>query len=395
MRNLTHLVTRGPSGSRGTLLRCGLLLTLLCVCGCRAEAPWPLWDAYSARFIDPQGRVIDHTAGDRTTSEGQAYAMFFALVAGDRSKFDKLLDWTENNLAGGDMTTRLPSWSWGKAEDGSWHVLDDHSASDADLWMAYTLCEAGRLWHAPRYDKLGSLMSARIAQQEIVLMPSLGAMLMPGPQGYHPDPQSWFANPSYLPAPLLTYFARRTPQGPWHDVLASTPTILHTKGGFAMDWVKVDPTGVYPSVNPARLIRGPVTDQATGSYDAIRVYLWAGITDPHTEGVREIFAETHGMGSYLKSHPFPPLEVDADGGIRKADAPVGFSAAVIPYLHGLGMKAQEKVQTDRLAALRDEKSGLYGKEATYYDQNLTLFALGFSEGRYKFEKDGQLHLKWK
>lgn len=395
MLGLSRNVLLARSGSRMLLLRCGVLLTMLCVCGCRAEAPWPLWDAYSARFIDGQGRVIDHTAGDRTTSEGQAYAMFFALVVGDRSRFDKLLDWTESNLANGDLTTRLPAWSWGKADDGAWRVLDDHSAADADLWMAYTLCEAGRLWRAPRYDKLGRLMAARIAQQEIVLMPSLGAMLLPGPQGYHPDPQSWFANPSYLPAPLLTYFARQYPQAPWRDVLASTPTIIHTQGGFAMDWVKVDATGVHPSVNPSRLVRGPVTDPATGSYDAIRVYLWAGMTDSHTEGAREILAETRGMAAYLQSHSFPPLEVDPDGAVKKADAPVGFSAAVIPYLHAMGMKAQEKAQMDRLVALKDDKSGLYGKDVAYYDQNLALFAIGFTEGRFKFEKDGQLHLKWK
>lgn len=368
---------------------------MLCFCGCRAEAPWPLWDAYSARFIDNQGRVIDHTAGDRTTSEGQSYAMFFALVAGDRARFDKILDWTENNLAQGDLTTRLPAWNWGKAEDGSWRILDDHSASDADLWMAYVLCEAGRLWRAPRYEKLGSLMAARIAQQEIVLMPSLGAMMMPGAQGFHPDPQSWFANPSYLPAPLLTYFSRRSQSGPWRDVLASTPTLIHTQGGFAMDWVLVNPGGVHPSVSPSRLTRGPVTDPATGSYDAIRVYLWAGMTDSHTEGAREILSETRGMAGYLKSHTFPPLEVTADGAVTKTDSPVGFSAAVIPYLHTLGLKAQEKSQLDRLSALRDEKSGLYGRDVAYYDQNLALFALGFSEGRFKFEKDGQLKLKWK
>src|SRR6202000_1631027 len=125
----------------------------------RAEAPWPLWDAYAAKFLDSQGRVIDHASGDRTTTEGQAYAMFFALVVGDRSRFDKLLTWTEDNLAQGDLTARLPAGSGCKADDGSWKVLDAHPAADADLWMAYVLCEAGRFWRFPRYEKLGQLMA--------------------------------------------------------------------------------------------------------------------------------------------------------------------------------------------------------------------------------------------
>ena len=88
------------------------------------------------RFIDSQGRVIDHAGQDRTTTEGEAYAMFFALVAGDRSRFDKLVEWTENNLAQGDLTAHLPAWSWGKNADGSWRVIDANPAADADLWMA-------------------------------------------------------------------------------------------------------------------------------------------------------------------------------------------------------------------------------------------------------------------
>ena len=90
--------------------------------GCDAQQPWPLWEAYTQRFIDGQGRVIDRSAGDRTTSEGQAYAMFFALVDDDKAHFGKLLDWTEANLAGGDLTARLPAWSWGKT--GSKRVED-------------------------------------------------------------------------------------------------------------------------------------------------------------------------------------------------------------------------------------------------------------------------------
>ena len=61
----------------------GLLPALWPGSGCRQRA-WPLWESYQARFIDGQGRVIDHTGGDRTTSEGQAYALFFALVTRSR-----------------------------------------------------------------------------------------------------------------------------------------------------------------------------------------------------------------------------------------------------------------------------------------------------------------------
>ncbi|MEK9939779.1 MAG: glycosyl hydrolase family 8, partial [Methylotenera sp.] len=78
-----------------------------------------------------------------TTSEGQAYALFFALVANDQPQFERLLQWTQLNLAQGNLATNLPAWHWGQKADGSWGVIDGNSASDADIWIVYTLLEAG------------------------------------------------------------------------------------------------------------------------------------------------------------------------------------------------------------------------------------------------------------
>src|SRR5215470_19858859 len=100
---------------------------------CPAQDWQSLWKSYAAKFMDNQIRVIDHDAGDRTTSEGQAYAMFFALVANDRPRFDGLLHWTELNLADGDLSSHLPAWLWGQRQDKSWGVRDANSAADADL----------------------------------------------------------------------------------------------------------------------------------------------------------------------------------------------------------------------------------------------------------------------
>ena len=69
---------------------------------------WDKWDAFKAANVNESFRVVDYSDNRRiTTSEGQSYAMFFALVAGDKDAFDKLLVWTENNLASGDITKYL------------------------------------------------------------------------------------------------------------------------------------------------------------------------------------------------------------------------------------------------------------------------------------------------
>ena len=40
-------------------------------------------------------------------------------------------------------------------------------------------------------------------------------------------------------------------------------------------------------------------------------------------------------------------------------------------------------------------SGLYGKDAAYYDQSLASFATGFLDGRFRFGPGGELNLDWK
>jgi endoglucanase len=393
-----HIIKRLHCGS---ILRSALVLVIaLTAClqgGCRTDPDWPLWESYARSAYDANGRIIDHSAGDRTTSEGQAYAMFFALVANDRARFEKLLSWTQDNLAGGDLTTHLPAWSWGKAPDGSWKALDQNPASDADLWMAYSLLEAGRLWHDPRFEALGRAMAAQIERQEVTLIPGLGTTLLPAPQGFHPDAATWILNPSYLQPSILSYFATTFPRGPWGAVLGSMSPIVvgGAAEGFAMDWVSAAGT-LSPVAAPAEHGGGDKGSvHAAGSYDAIRVYLWLGIADPSTPGVKEALAGLGGMAAYVKQHPAPPRRVDENGAVAEADGPVGFSAAVVPYLHAINMRPEEKTQMDRMAALKDPASGLYGRDARYYDQNLAMFADGWLEQRLRFDRDGKLKVKWR
>ncbi|HEY0309160.1 MAG TPA: cellulose synthase complex periplasmic endoglucanase BcsZ [Acidobacteriaceae bacterium] len=414
-----------------------IAMSLLAGDGCRAEQkPWPLWESYVKGFIDQQGRVIDHTGGDRTTSEAQAYAMFFALVANDRAHFDKLLAWTQSNLAQGDLTERLPAWNWGKTADGQWKVLDPNSASDADLWMTYDLLEAGSLWHDAGYTKIGTAMAERIAKQEVALLPpscAAGPLLLPAPQGFHPDDYTWIMNPSYAPLPVLQYLATRMPQGPWGAMVQELPRFYnHTStAGYAPDWSKcIAGQGWVPTPAPgqqptqgqagqkgaasappavpatpaaAAIIPGaqPAATQpvppptSIGSFDAIRVYLWLGISDPDAPEVQASLESFHGMAAYLSHNAIPPRTVDNSGSVKNAEGPLSFSAAVIPYLQVLGQKAAAKAQMDRLAGGLDKGSGLYGSPAYYYDQNMALFANGWMEKRYRIEKDGSLKLKWK
>lgn len=293
------------SGSRYLLV---LFLSLIfCATGGCKEGSWTLWTAYSARFIDAQGRVIDHSNGDRTTSEGQAYAMFFALAGNDRATFDRVLNWTQANLVNGDFHTHLPSWLWGQSKDGQWKTLDPNSASDADVWMAYTLIEAGRLWNYPAYTQNGKAMLVLIAKTEVANLPDFGPMLLPGPFGFQHD-QVWTLNPSYVPLFLFQRLAAVDPAGPWAQIALGIPPMIEqsSRHGFAMDWVDYVPAdGFYPATQQQQRTGDQEVNAPGGSYDAIRVYLWAGMLPPGKSRDR-ILDSIAAMAGYLGNHGAPP-----------------------------------------------------------------------------------------
>jgi len=57
------------------------------------------------------------------------------------------------------------------------------------------------------------------------------------------------------------------------------------------------------------------------------------------------------------------------------------------------MPVQAKAQMDRALASKDPGTGLVG-HGEYYDQNLALFATGWLEQRYRFDREGRLKVPW-
>jgi endo-1,4-beta-D-glucanase Y len=366
--------------------------SLLALCG-NASArgdEWPFWDRYKARFLSSDGRIVDWSAEECTTSEGEAYALFFALVAHDRASFDLVLNWTTENLAHGSLQKNLPSWIWKRLPDGTWGISDVNSASDADLWMAYTLLQAGRIWHEPSYTRLSRSLADQIAKEEVASFHGDHFVLLPGSRGFRSGTQTFYANPSYEPIQVLTALATEFPNGPWRSIADGVldqiaPGVGH---GFAVDWVQ------YGSESGFSAWAGPASmGQPSGGYEAIRVYLWAGMLDQQAPQRTAILNALSGMRSYILAHGSPPERIAADGSVLGTSAPIGFSAAVIPFLMATGETGAAQVQIDRLERERISATGLYGWGQRYYDQNLTLFSQGWTDGLFRFNEFGQLQLK--
>jgi len=351
---------------------------------------WPLWQAFSASFIQADGRVLaDEGAQRYSTSEGQAYALFFSLVANDRTSFEKVLSWTRDNMGAGDLSARLPAWQWGKREDGNWGVLDENSASDANTWLAYTLLEAGRLWREPGFTAQGNLLLAGIRIHLVHEYAGMGMMLTPGETGFDLELGGIRLNPSYFPLQLLRVFARTDPGGPWDAIIDNNFKMLKSVSGkgFVPDWVAYIPgKGFQPDPKQG----------STGRHDAIRVYLWWGMLSGQDALSSRLEKPLSGMNKLIPGREVsPPLAVDTLTGMTSGVSPPSFSAALLPYFAKMHNGTALRLQQERLLAARNTTTGaLIGQTPRYYDQVLTLFGQGWLEHRLAFNPQGQLLVKW-
>ncbi|RYF81400.1 MAG: cellulase [Comamonadaceae bacterium] len=356
--------------------------------GCGGAQSALHWQAFLQRHVQPDGRVIDFdTPQQQSTSEGQSYTLFFALVHNDRPLFERVLAWTQSNLSGGRLAQRLPAWQWGRQPNGNWGVLDANAASDADLWIAYALLEAARLWNAPAYRTLGRQLLARVVAEEVVVLDGLGPMLLPWPRAVAQGP-NWRLNPSYLPVQQLRRFQQEDPTGPWKAIVDNTLRLLAATSprGYAPDWCAW-------STDTQAFVADPEKG-AMASYDAIRVYLWAGMVHAQDPARAALLASLDGPRRALEATQQLPEYVDTRTGATTGQAPTGFYGACLPYLRALRQDAAAGAALARIDARAGVSAG-GAQPLPYYERCLILFGLGWMQGDYAFDRHGQLQPHWK
>jgi len=335
---------------------------------------WPAWQAFKQHYVTNDGRVVDASVPEQiTTSEGQSYALLFALAANDRSAFDLLLKWTENNLASGDLSKYLPAWQWGHADQ--WRVLDTNAASDADVWIAYSLIEAGRLWHEPRYTQLGKAVADNVLRDETALVQQLGLALLPGPRGFV-NKSGWRFNASYLPIQALRLLAKE--HDPlWQRIVDSSAKIISASAtnGYVADWINY--------VHARGFV---IDDKAVGSYNAIRVYLWAGMLSPRDALFNDLQRQLKPAMQQFAQRQRPAELITISTGELHGDGSPGFSAAFLPLLKTTQHSA---FATQRSLANSEAQDNLH-----YYSDVLTLFGRGWLDEWLRFDATGALNVKW-
>lgn len=335
------------------------------------------WKAFEAQFIQKDGRVIsDDGARSHTYSEGQAYALFFALIGNDRPAFARILAWTQNNLCQGDLSQNLPAWLWGLQDSQQWGVIDANAASDADVWIAYTLLQAGRFWKQPSYTTLGKALAQLIVAKECTEVPGLGLTLLPGPVGFAKEGK-FKLNASYSPLQLLQALAQvdsrwnAIAQSSWKVITGSSPR------GICADWIWFDGTQFSQDVDGEA--------QGRGGYNAIRTYLWAGMLHTSSTFYQPQLQLLAPMAQLVQDRGTPPEFIDPWTLAVQGDGPAGFSAALLPFL-----QAQSRTQALQQQLLRLQTQPV--RPTAYYEQCLNYFSDAWRRGSFAFDAQGQLRL---
>jgi endoglucanase len=334
------------------------------------------WKSYRQRFIQPDGRVIDWESDQRTTSEGQAYAMLRSVLANDPETFARTLNWAEVNLArkvGGKQSDRLWTWKWGRMPQGQWGVLDGNFASDADIDACFSLILASKRWNKPEY-----LVLARQKLKDLWQFSTLEVKqqryLLPGPEVAFRQGETLIFNPSYFAPYAFRVFAQVDGDRDWLKLVASSYRVLEDSAtlssvGLPSDWV-----GFNLKTQRYESLKAPLLSQY--GFDASRV--WWRVT---LDGA--IYNEPRAM-AYLKQHTAHLRQLWLDQG--KIPAQISLQGQpLVDYdatsQYGMLFAAMELLDPaiaeniSQTKLLPRYQQGFWDNDAAYYTQNLVWFGL--------------------
>ncbi len=339
------------------------------------------WNAYRKRFIQSDGRVIDWEATERSTSEGQAYAMLRAVFANDPNSFALTLKWSENNLqrlsADQKPLDRLWAWQWERDSAGRWGTLDPNFASDADIDAITALILASRRWSRPEYLSLAQAKLNDLWKfSTITIAANNQRYLLPGPIAAFRQGETLIFNPSYLAPYAFRLFAQVDAEHDWLSLVESSYQMLEQSAslsnvGLPSDWVALNVnTGQYSQLNQS----GSIVSRY--GFDATRVW-WRVALDAvwFNEPNAKRYLQQHltHMKNLWRSQQKIPAQLDLQG------RPLVNYEATSQY--GMLIAAFEVVDPAIAQEIYQQKlvptyqNGFWDSDSAYYTQNLAWFGL--------------------
>lgn len=337
------------------------------------------WTKYKMKFMNKDGRVIDNSLGDVTTSEGQSYALLRSVWIDDKDTFDLVWKWTKTTMK--RPNDHLFGWKWGKRTDGTYGFFEnggENSASDADSDIALALILASRRWDDKTYQTDADNILADLWKVETAQAGGKRYLIA---GNWSQDPNRIIINPSYFAPYSWRIFAHVDKKHDWNSLISPAYELLTHVGtapldgdkgvGLPPDWVAVDKqTGQLSATHLDKL-------STNYSYDAIRV--------PFRIAIDYQWNHEPKAATYLKNS-FTTLHNDYKntGKLFNAYAHDGQPLTTIesPALYAGVLGAfmvtdpdlAKKLYEEKIMRLYSNDENSFDPSLPYYEQNLVWFA---------------------
>jgi len=321
------------------------------------------YELYKKDYMSNDGRIIDPDRGHITTSEGQAYMLIMSRAMNDRKTFDLIYNWTKNNLSRKD---HLFAWIWGKNKDGEYKILDDNSASDADIDIAFCLITAYERWHDKKYLKEAVPIIQAIWDKETRRVGNY-LILMPGVN--QTTAEKIEVNPSYFSPYSFRVFQKYDDKHDWNELIDSSYYYLQevmskTQTGLPPNWFLIQNGQIV------------IEDSKRGdfSYDAIRVF-WRVYSDYRRTGEKRAVPILEKVNFFIekwKTTKALYTNYQSNGKLRDNDKFIGSIAILIPVINLYDKKVASEIYENALVPYFIDK-GYWQSKHDYYARNLLWF----------------------
>ncbi len=348
----------------------------------RSFSPYTLisssWVKYKEQFINQDGRVIDTSRNNITTSEGQSYAMLRSVWIDDKPMFDLIWKWTRENLKRSD--DNLFGWRWGEREDKSFGFLKDggdNAAADADTDIALALILASRRWGQPQYEDEAKKILKDIWTIETDEIQNK-RFLIAG--NWARGANTLVLNPSYFAPYAWRIFADIDKENNWNSLIDPAYELLFKVGqerldrnagvGLPPDWVSIErSTGNLKATGISNL-------STNYSYDAIRTpwrialdYQWFG-----EDRARSYLENSFNFLYQLYQKEKKLVESYSHDGSRllEREGPSMYATS-LSFLSLKDPNLADLIYQEKIIRLYSNDTNTFSKDLPYFDQNWLWF----------------------
>lgn len=328
------------------------------------------WNYYKKTFISNDGRVIDYQRGDISTSEGQAYAMRRAIMMHDKKTFDKTYNWAKYNLQ--HKNDKLFAWLWGEKNPGKqiqieYGIIDQNSATDADIEIAVCLIFAYKFWDQKSYIEDAILILNDVWNKETIEINGERIVVAGSNQNKMENVE---VNPSYFMPYAFRILSVVDRKHNWHSLIDSSYRLTN----YCIDNIKsgLPPDVFYINRNTGAIIFDK--DKSNFCYDAVRIFyrFYVDYTITKEPRTKKLLSKSNIFIDRWKQDKKFYTCYKQNGELENYDEAIGSIAVILPVIKMYDEKIADEIYKSRIKNKYNIK-GYWGDPIDYYAQNLVWF----------------------